>query len=416
MIGVEEALSKVLAAARPKRPIRMPVADSLGLTLAEDITSDIDSPPHDKTLVDGYAVIADEVSGRDVELAVLEEVAAGAIPTIPVTRGTATRIMTGAPIPDGADAVVMIERTKLVEASADSPRVQISGGVVRSGQNIMTLGTSMRRGEVVLLAGTLIRPIEVGLFSEVGRAEIAVYPRPRVAVLATGNELVAPRDVPSAGQIRNSNGPMLGALVTSASAVAVDLGVGRDTQDELRGLIERGLREDVLVLSGGVSAGVLDLVPSVLAQLGVHEVFHKVNLKPGKPLWFGVLPSEDGDRLVFGLPGNPVSTLVCFELFVRPALDRLAGREVNLSRPLKARLTRDHQQRGDRPTYFPAAMSFVGHELVVQTVAWKGSADLRSLAEANCLAYFPPGDRLFAAGEVVNVHSFTRGFLLPPIR
>ena len=167
-----------------------------------------------------------------------------------------------------------------------------------------------------------IRPIEVGVLAEVGKTHIAVRRRPRVAVMTSGNELVTADKTPAAGQIRNSNNPMVTALAQRAGADATDLGIARDERDAIRALVDRGLQSDILVLSGGVSAGVLDLVPSVLAEAGVVEVFHKVNLKPGKPLWFGVR----GDTLVFGMPGNPVASLVCFELFVRPAIARNARR------------------------------------------------------------------------------------------
>jgi molybdopterin molybdotransferase len=265
----------------------------------------------------------------------------------------------------------------------------------------------------------------VGLLAEVGRVTLSAIPRPTVAILSTGNELVPAAETPGPGQIRNSNGPMLAALVQSAGAVPHDLGIARDEPDELRRLIADGLRSGVLVLSGGVSAGVLDLVPGVLAELGVRQVFHKVNLKPGKPLWFGVrADAECGTRnpdstaaetphsafripnssaLVFGLPGNPVSTLVCFELFVRPALRRLAGRPAAEQQPLVARLTRDFTHKGNRPTYHPARLDTADGRPVVAPVAWQGSADLRAFAEANALVHFPEGDRHFPAGQEVEV-------------
>jgi molybdopterin molybdotransferase len=405
MKSVDEALSLVLQRTVTLAPVQAPVSDVLNLVLAENITSDIDSPPHDKSLVDGYAVCSADLAQNGAELHVLEEVTAGAVPSKTVLPGTTSRIMTGVPIPAGADSVVMLEHTELLDGIGELPQVRILEERVTVGRNIMRRGTSLRSGEVVLSAGSILRPIEIGLLSEVGRTEVAVYPRPRVAVLATGNELVSPDAIPAAGQIRNSNGPMLKALVEQAGATAIDLGVARDEQDELRQLIERGLMADVLVLSGGVSAGVLDLIPHVLAQLGVEQVFHKVRLKPGKPLWFGVLKSPSSEKLVYGLPGNPVSSLVCFELFVRPALDRLAGRSGDRT-ATTARLTCEHQQRGDRPTYFPAWLQSDHGQRSVTPVAWKGSADLRSLAAANCLAIFPAGDRQFAAGDEIEVRLF----------
>ncbi len=400
MIEVDEALTLVRERARVNPPCRMPTGEALGLVLAEDIVSDIDSPPHDKALVDGYAVRSADVSGAPSELTVLEEVTAGEVPAKEVVQGTTTRIMTGAPLPAGADAVVMVERTELLAPTV----VRINESSIRPRQNIMARAASMKRGERVLSENTVIGPAQIGLLAEVGRADVLVRPQPSVAVLATGDELVAADTQPEAGQIRNSNGPMICALVARAGGLAVDLGIGRDNSDELRRLIARGLESDVLVLSGGVSAGVRDLVPSVLAALNVEQVFHKVNLKPGKPLWFGVSSARPGVTLVFGLPGNPVSSLVCFELFVRPAIQILSGRACEIRRSLRARLTKEHFHRSDRPTYWPAAMTECDGERLVEPLAWQGSADLRTLANANGLAFFPPGERRFTAGESVDVH------------
>jgi molybdopterin molybdotransferase len=238
--------------------------------------------------------------------------------------------------------------------------------------------------------------------------QVRVARRPTLAVLATGNELVPAEQTPAPGHIRNSNGPMLLAAAQAAGAVAVDLKIARDDAQQLRSLIARGLEHDVLVISGGVSAGVLDLVPGVLAELGVQQVFHKVHLKPGKPLWFGVLARGPVDTLVFGLPGNPVSSLVCFELFVRPAIGQLAGRGDTSLVEVAAELAVDYLQRGDRPTYFPARLANVDGRHRVEPLRWQGSGDLRTLVQANALAYFPPGERAYRAGETVRVLQLPR--------
>jgi molybdopterin molybdotransferase len=326
-------------------------------------------------------------------------VVAGALPSQAVKPGTAIRIMTGAPIPTGADAVVMIEKTQLIPGQGPLGNVEIIAPA-RPGQNILSRASAARCGDLVLRAGQRIRAIEVGVLSEVGRTSIQVTPRPQVAILSTGNEIVPPQQKPGGGQIRNSNGPMLAAATRLVGANVVDLGIARDDAAELRSLIARGLQCDVLVLSGGVSAGVLDLVPPVLAKLGVEQVFHKIRLKPGKPLWFGV---RDGAKrsLVFGLPGNPVSSLVCFELFVKPAIARLAGQTAPATRRVQAALVIPFKHQGDRPTYHPATLRWTDRGPEVEPLRWQGSADLFTLARANALAHFPAGDYQLVVGEKV---------------
>jgi molybdopterin molybdotransferase len=286
--------------------------------------------------------------------------------------------------------------------------VRLAPQQVRAGQNIMRRATSLARGDRVLAAGHELRAIELGVLAEVGRTQVQVVRRPRLAVLATGNELVPAEVVPAAGHIRNSNSPMLVAASRSAGADSYDLGIARDDRDSLRALISAGLEADVLVLSGGVSAGVLDLVPGMLESLGVVSVFHKVRIKPGKPLWFGVKKHSSGsDQLVFGLPGNPVSSLVSFELFVRPAIARLAGRASD-SDEVSAQLASEYAHRGDRPTYHPAELRHAKEQgangqYVVTPLRWQGSGDLNTLTRANALVCFAAGDYTLASGETVRV-------------
>lgn len=396
MLSVDQALALVLQHAAPRPAVSVGLIDALGQMLAETVTSDIDSPPHDKSQVDGYALLAADVATPNARLRVLEEVTAGTLPTMAVEPGTATRIMTGAPIPEGADAVVMVEQTML---DADG-HVRIRAAA-QAGQNIMRRAASLLRGQTVLSPGTRLRAIELGLLAEVGLTTVTIVAQPTVSVVPTGNELVDHWEVPGPGQIRDSNGTLLTNLATQAGAEAHCLRIATDDEASLRERIETGFTCDLLLLSGGVSAGVLDLVPRVLQDLGVEQVFHKVNLKPGKPLWFGVRRATPTTRqtLVFGLPGNPVSSLVCFELFVRPAIQKLSGLEPTGLARGSAILTKDHQQRGERPTYWPAAI----RESNVTPLPWKGSGDLATLAGANCLALFPAGDRLFMMGESVEV-------------
>jgi molybdopterin molybdotransferase len=402
MLSVSQAQTLVLQHARPLPAATVPLtAAALGLVLAEEVASDLDMPPYDKALMDGYAVRTADLPQGLAALTVVEEVTAGQTPIHPIGPGQATRIMTGAPLPTGADAVVMVERTRPL----DDNRVLVEDRPVQPGQNILYRGREMRRGATVLRAGTVLRPQEFGLLSTVGRDAVQVYPAPEVAILATGDELVPAPQAPGPGQIRNSNGPMLLAQVCRAGGLPRDLGIARDRLDHLRPLVAEGLRSPVLVLSGGVSAGKLDLVPGVLQELGVQPHFHKVEMKPGKPVFFGTR----GSTLVFGLPGNPVSSLVCFELFVRPALRRLGNHGDPGPRLVQAVLAEDFAYRTDRPTYHPARLEVAsgGGESParwqVRAVPWFGSPDLRGLLQANAFVFFPPGDHRHQAGQVCTV-------------
>jgi molybdopterin molybdotransferase len=398
LLSVAEAQAIVLRESRPLPIESAPLGPaSLGLILAEDVASDLDMPPYDKALMDGYAVRAADLPEGRGDLRVLEEITAGQTPQHTLTSGTASRIMTGAPIPAGADAVVIIERTRM----RDDGRVQIEDRPPKPQQNILLRAREMRAGEAVLAAGSLLRPKEVGLLAAVGRAAVRVVPRPRVAVLSTGDELVEAPQAPGPGQIRNSNGPMLAALVARAGAALRYLGIARDRLDNLRPLVAEGLGADVFVLSGGVSAGKLDLVPGVLQDAGVTAHFHKVAMKPGKPVLFGTRDHDGRRSLVFGLPGNPVSALVCFELFVRPALGRLAGHADAGPRWVKATLAEDFLYATDRPTYHPAHMEATESGSRVRPVPWFGSADLRGLSRANALVLLPAGDGRYHAAQVL---------------
>jgi molybdopterin molybdotransferase len=285
--------------------------------------------------------------------------------------------------------------------------VQILEPEVRPGQNRLVRGQIYRTGDLILRRGTALGPAHLGLLASIGRSSVLAVQRPRVAIVPTGDELVEPDRVPRPGQIRNSNGVMLEGLCLAQGAVAEALPIAPDEPQALGRILGRGLEFDVLLVTGGVSAGQRDLVPGVLEELGVGRVFHKVRLKPGKPLWFGVGPGRAGrpGTLVFGLPGNPVSGLVGFLLFVRPALERLAGRTGKPSEPMRACLDREFVHRGDRPTYHPARWVRRSGDAatagVIEPLAWAGSADLLGVARADGLAVFQAGDRVFREGEIV---------------
>ncbi|MBW3543617.1 MAG: molybdopterin molybdotransferase MoeA [Planctomycetes bacterium] len=407
MLSVDEALAAILEHVR-----RLPRADTslneaLDLVLAEAVASEVDSPPFDKALMDGYAVRSGDIAADGkAELRVVEELTAGRTPTRPVGRGEAVRIMTGAPLPDGADAVVRVEDTRFDEARGV---VLVSTAGATPETNVLRRAAAMKAGDIVLPAGRRLRPQDIGTLAEMGRARVRVFPRPRVAVLATGDELVPVGESPGPGQIRNSNEPMLVAQIRRAGCEAVPLGIARDERTHLRERIEVGLECDVLLLSGGVSAGKLDLVPSELERAGVRPVFHKVHMKPGKPLWFGMrADASDADAsgssqtVVFGLPGNPVSSLVCFELFARTALRRMAGDEPAAPTIVRARLAEDHLVRGDRPTYHPCELHWEASGPVIRPVRWLGSADLRATVDANAMVVLPPGEHHYRAGDVLD--------------
>lgn len=411
MLTVEQALAAILENTKRSRAWQTPLDESLGMVLAEEIVSDMDSPPFDKSLMDGFAVRAEDVVDGKASLLLIEEVMAGQVPRHEVQSGQATQVMTGAPLPRGADAVVRVEDSSIEKASDGTRRVHLSTVPVSSGTNLIRQGTSMKMGERVLPQGRVLRPQELGALAELGRHQVSTYRRARVGVLATGDELVPIAEKPGPGQIRNSNGTMLCAQIRRAGAIPVSLGIARDERHDLGQHIKTGLKCDMLLLSGGVSAGKLDLVPAELAVAGVQQVFHKIRMKPGKPLWFGIHrrqeaagSSENSSQCaVFGLPGNPVSSMVCFELFVRPAIRQFQGTQPAAPQPVAARLTVDHQSHGDRPTYYPAILTWTTTGPKVTPVRWQGSSDLRGTVEANATALFPPGEKSYLTGDMVDV-------------
>ncbi len=353
-------------------------------------------------MMDGFAVIAADLGGGPTELEVVDTVRAGGASARRLQRGQAIRIMTGAPVPDGADAVVMIEQTTApLEGNGD--RIVINAESCRAGQNILTRSSVMARGETVMPAGAVVRAEDVGLLAEAGCASCHVICKPSLSVIATGDELIPFDQQPAASQIRNSNAPMLAAMAKPLCWQVVDLGIATDNREELHQLMQHGLSCDVLVLTGGVSAGAADLVPDVLADLGVEKIFHKVAIKPGKPIWFGKRNDETtGTTLVFGLPGNPVSSLVCFHVFVAPALRQLAGFDA-ATETVQAILTEDHVQRIGRTTYWPSRLQQSELGWQITPLNWKGSADLKTLATANCFAVFAGEQSEFHVGDRVAV-------------
>lgn len=408
MLSVSDALGMVLAKTERSAVETVALANALHRVLAVDLLTPHDSPPFDKSLMDGFAVTTSASADQElIQLAVVETITAGMVPTKAVTRTHAVRIMTGATLPANCDCVVPIERTQFDESTPD--QVVIPRDAVVAEANLMRRGTAARQGSQLLCAGTELQPQQIAALAEFGQAGLPVYRRPTVAVLATGDELI-PYDQPlRSGAVRNSNEPMLLAQAATCGACPVSLGVARDTVAELSIRIQQGLEHDVLLLSGGVSAGTLDLVPQQFAAAGVEQIFHGVDMKPGKPLWFGIRRHKSRTTLVFGLPGNPVSSLVCFELFVRPALKKISGIGGQGRSALVARLTHSFTVKGNRPVYQPAVISVDEGQLKVRPVAWNGSSDLKATVEANGMALMTSAHGGYHAGELLSVWFWGHG-------
>lgn len=402
MITVEQAFQEIKRAVSPLETESVELGDAVGRILAEDLTSDVDSPPHDKSVMDGFAIRCDDYREGGDPFPIAETIVAGGVPRGPLPAGQVARIMTGAPLPEGADAVVMIEMAKISE---DGTHVRFDAGELSPGKHLLRRAAIFAQGDQVFTRGQRLTAWHVGLLAETGHAQVPVFRRPALGVLPTGDELVDCRTVPGPGQIRNSNGPMLLALARQLGLEVHDLGVGRDNPTDLRERIEAGLEQDLLVLSGGVSAGMLDLVPQILAELEVVQRFHKVRVKPGKPIWFGCRERAGrSPTWVFGLPGNPVSSLVGFELFVRMAIRCLEGAGAVDPLRFPAVLTRDHATRGDRPTFWPGRLvPAETPERRVEPLDWRGSSDLRALGQADALIHFPVREPAYRAGEQVEV-------------
>ena len=400
MLTVAQAFEHLLATVLPCELSEVPLERSLGLCLGRDATSPCDSPPFDKSAMDGYAVRSSDLVHGYAVLQVVEVITAGRVPSRTIGPGEAAQIMTGAPLPRGADTVIKVEETQ-----RNGDVVLIATKHDKAGSNVITRGTSVRIGDRVLSAGLILNGSRIGALAELGQSTAVVRRRPCVAILATGDELVPVGEIPGPGQIRNSNAVMLAAQIESAGGTAISLGIARDDHDDLFTKIQQGLQSDLFVLSGGVSAGTLDLIPSLLQEAGVKEVFHKVEMKPGKPVWFGIRPAipqtDSKTCFVFGLPGNPVSSLVCCELFVRTAIRQFMGIEPAIPQSISAILEQEHTTHLDRPTYHPATLTWRDQRPMVSLVKWHGSADLCGTVAANAMVLLPSEARRYQVGDRV---------------
>ena len=373
--------------------------------LAEPVIADRDYPPFHRATRDGYALKASGLSGAPVTLQIIGEIQAGISgesAPVALQPGQAVSIMTGAPVPAGADAVVMLEHA----SRADDGSVRIETEV-QAGSNIVASGSETKRGERLLVPGAELDHAAIALAASVGKVHLLVYRRPRVAVLATGNEVVDIDIPPGANQIRNSNTYSLAAQIADGGGEPVLLPIAPDDPKRIRELIIEGLEADLLLLSGGVSAGKYDFVEPVLAEIGAEFLFNGVKIQPGRPLVFGRMPAKKGPaaspKFFFGLPGNPVSTMVTFQLFVRPVLATLCGGRAEKLIFLKAKLKSDIKIKTGLTRFLPAILSGEFENTEVELVRWQGSGDIAALARANCYLVVPEDRDNLAAGESVSV-------------
>jgi molybdopterin molybdotransferase len=395
LISIEEATTRVLAEAHPLSVESRPLADVLGMVLGEEIVASDSVPPFDNAGMDGFAVRAgdtvDATSDSPVRLAIGETIPAGHVATVALGAEEAARIMTGAPIPEGADAVIQLEATEEAHGQV------VIYEAVKPGKHIRRAGGDVVAGDRVLGSGTVLGPAEIGLIASLGRPAVQVHRRPRVAIVSTGSELVDVDQVPGPGQIRNSNGYALQAQCRQLGIEPTMLGIAPDEHEATRLLMEQGLKHDVLLTSGGVSVGRFDFVKDVQDELGVERRLWGVAMKPGKPLAFGVRDKT----LVFGLPGNPVSVMVSFEMFVRPALLRLMGYR-KTTRPLYRAIISEDAVNQDGRVFLLRVRAWredgVWH---VSSTGSQGSGIMRTWVGANGLAFVPGGSRGVRAGEEV---------------
>jgi len=373
MLSYKDALKIVLCNTRKLSFDKVLIEEAIGRLSAEDIYSEIDMPPFNKSAMDGYAVSAEDARKSPARLKYVGLIQAGEIFKGKVEPGECVKIMTGAAVPKGADSVVMVEDT-----TSSGKYVKIDGPVFKW-QNICFKGEDIQKGMKVLQKNKIISSACIALLATVGRRVVKVAERPKVAILNTGGEIVPPGGKLSRGQIYNSNGPQLSALLRSYGIEPCYLGIVEDEPKELMRSIRRGLKSDIFLISGGVSMGDYDLVPGMLKRAGVKEVFHKVNIKPGKPLFFG----KKGKTIIFGIPGNPVSNFLTYQLFIRPSIYRTSGYISCGPKIEKGILARPFRQKTGRTHFVLASVERKGGVLQVDPVSSHGSADVHALSKAN---------------------------------
>ncbi|HET6459516.1 MAG TPA: gephyrin-like molybdotransferase Glp [Syntrophales bacterium] len=397
MISVEDALNQILKAIVPLGQEKVDVLDSLGRVIGEDIYANRDIPPRDNSAMDGYAVRWEDTRGaskrKPIVLHVIEDLPAGAIPRKTVGKGESSRIMTGAPIPDGADAVVRMEDTV-----KDGRKVKVFV-LAKMGQDIRPAGEDVRNGELVISKGDIIRPAEIGMLASLGRSFISVYQRAVVAVLATGDELVDIDENPSPWQIVSSNSYSLAAQIIDCRGIPLQIGIAKDTKEDLVAKFKAALRADIIVSSGGVSVGDYDLVKDVMKEVGNKMQFWRVAMRPGRPLAFGFM----GGVPLFGLPGNPVSSMIAFEQFVRPSILKMMGHKNLFRRTVEATIREDITKKRGAKHFIRARVECKNGKLMVTSTGAQGSGILKTMVRANGLIILPENSISVKKGGQVTV-------------
>ena len=407
--SVEDARERILSFFGVLEAERKPILDAQGQVLAEQVVGRFDIPPLDNSAMDGYAVLASSVEGSSVaspaKLRVVGVVAAGQLPQYEVSSETAVRIMTGAPVPAGADAIVPFEDTDESERKTSGARLDEIAvfGEVPTGANVRPAGQDIKKGQTVIEEGTVLRPPEIGVLASLGYSEVSVVRRPLVAVLATGDELMEPDQQYTPGKIYNSNTYSIAAAVARAGGVPLTLGIAKDDLESLSAKLREGLTADVLITSAGVSKGDYDIVKDVLARYGRIELW-SVRMRPAKPLAFGVLRADDGSSVPhLGLPGNPVSSLVAFEQFGRPAIHKMMGRGEVRRPTIEAVLEEPIHNTDGRRVYARAIITKRDGKYYARLTGHQSSNLLTSMVRANGLAICPEDLPMKAAGETVRV-------------
>jgi len=412
MIGIEEALERILSYVNVLSAEEKPLIEALGQVLDEDIAASFDIPPLDNTAMDGYAVRATDTLGASpdepVALRVTGEVAAGYVFEGEVTEGTAVRIMTGAPVPSGADAIVPFEETDEPFDRAPAGTSRFAANVqifkaARPGANIRRSGEDVVSGQLVMQRGTVLRPSEIGVIASLGRATVRVIRRPTVAILSTGDELLEPGQSRSGARIYDSNAPSVGALVARYGGIPRSLGIAKDTIEALTAKVHEGLDNDMLITSAGVSRGDYDVVRDVLSREG-EIAFWTVAMKPGKPLAFGCFYKDERRIPHIGLPGNPVSSMVAFDLFGRPAMMKMMGK-TDWRRPILRAVTEDRIVNRDDPRVFLARCIVTERagKYYASLTGAQGSGILTSMMRANALTVIPADVDVVEPGEEIEV-------------